>query len=147
MVCDPISYEPTIFTTLSTLLPILSFSCTDTDNITKGAAVDRFLMTGMSLFSRNVFSYVVDGVYDHTMFEVTISVSDGRHHTEAVAYIYVVPWTNSAPTTTTTAKTPQVVTVMSDYWDPEPWFVAVVMVTGVLLLLVTSLLIWAILSR
>lgn len=41
------------------------------------AAVDRFLMTKMSLFSRNVFSYVVDGVYDHTMFEITLSVSDG----------------------------------------------------------------------
>ncbi|XP_036806262.1 cadherin-related family member 4 isoform X2 [Oncorhynchus mykiss] len=156
-VCDPISYESTIFSTLSNKLPILSLSCADADSdrltatITNGAAVDRFLMTGLSLVSKNMFSYVVDGVYDRTMFEVTISVSDGRHHTEAVAYIYVVPWTTTVPTTTTTttttAKPPQVVTVMSDYWDPEPWFVAVVTVTGVLLLLVTSLLIWAILSR
>ncbi|XP_029631264.1 cadherin-related family member 4 isoform X1 [Salmo trutta] len=157
-VCDPISYESTIFSTLSNKLPILSLSCADADSdrltatITNGAAVDRFLMTGLSLVSKNVFSYVVDGVYDRTMFEVTISVSDGRHHTEAVAYIYVVPWTTTVPTTTTTtttttAKPPQVVTVMSDYWDPEPWFVVVVTVTGVLLLLVTSLLIWAILSR
>ncbi|CAB1353807.1 unnamed protein product, partial [Coregonus sp. 'balchen'] len=152
-VCDPISYESTIFSTLSNKLPILSLSCTDADDdeltatIANGAAVDRFLMTGLSLFSKNVFSYVVDGVYDRTMFEVTISVSDGRHHTATVAYIYVVPWTTTVPTTTTTAKPPQVVTVMSDYWDPEPWFVAVVTVTGVLLLVVTSLLIWTILSR
>ena len=67
-----------------------------------GAAVDRFQITGLTLFSKNVFSYVVDGVYDHTRFEVTISVSDGRHNTEAVAYIYVVPWTTTTPTTTTT---------------------------------------------
>ena len=74
-------------------------------SFTTGAAVDRFLMTGLSLVSKNMFSYVVDGVYDRTMFEVTISVSDGRHHTEAVAYIYVVPWTTTVPTTTTTTTT------------------------------------------
>ncbi|XP_078139497.1 cadherin-related family member 4-like [Centroberyx gerrardi] len=106
-------------------------------------------MTGLSLFSKNVFSYVVDGVYDRTVFEVTLSVSDGRHQTKAVAYIYVVPWTTTAPTTTTTTttKAPLVVTVRSDYWDPDPWFVAVVTLTGGLLILGLSLITWAFLKR
>ncbi|XP_046881066.1 cadherin-related family member 4-like isoform X1 [Hypomesus transpacificus] len=154
-VCMPVSYESTIFSTRSAALPILSLHCSDADNdvltatITNGAAVDRFQITGLTLFSKNVFSYVVDGVYDHTRFEVTISVSDGRHNTEAVAYIYVVPWTTTTPTTTTTTTTqaPQVVTIISDFWQPEPWFVAVVTVTGGLLVLVLGLLIWTILRR
>ncbi|KAM3877834.1 cadherin-related family member 4-like [Diretmus argenteus] len=154
-VCDPVSYESTILSTRSENLLILTLSCTDADNdvltatITNGAAVDRFQMTGLMLFSKNVFSYIVDGVYDRTMFEVTMSVSDGRHQTKTVAYIYVVPWTTTTPTTTTTTttKAPLVVTVRSDYWDPDPWFVVVLTLTGGLLILVLSLITWAFLTR
>ncbi|KAM6980737.1 cadherin-related family member 4-like [Aplochiton taeniatus] len=154
-VCNPVAYESTIFSTQSQQLPILSFECSDLDNdfltatITNGAAVDRFQLTGFNLFSRNVFSFVVDGVYDRTMFEVTVSVSDGRHQTQAVAYIFVVPWTTTTPatTTTTTTKAPLVVTVVSQYWDPDPWFIALLTVTGGLLILTLSLITWAILKR
>ena len=44
-------------------------------------------------------------------------------------------------------QAPQVVTIISDFWQPEPWFVAVVTVTGGLLVLVLGLLIWTILRR
>ncbi|KAJ8258603.1 hypothetical protein COCON_G00176150 [Conger conger] len=153
-VCDPVSYESTIFSTRSAGLPILNLSCTDRDGnlltatITNGAAVDRFQLSGLTLFSRNIFSYVPGAVYDRTMYEVTIAVSDGKHTTDVVAYIYVVPWSTTVPTTTTTTtpKPPQVVTVVQEFWDPDQWFVAVMTVTGALLLLFLGLLIWKILT-
>ncbi|XP_061077026.1 cadherin-related family member 4-like [Conger conger] len=82
------------------------------------------------------------------MYEVTIAVSDGKHTTDVVAYIYVVPWSTTVPTTTTTTtpKPPQVVTVVQEFWDPDQWFVAVMTVTGALLLLFLGLLIWKILT-
>ncbi|XP_035244486.1 cadherin-related family member 4-like [Anguilla anguilla] len=153
-VCDPVSYESNIFSTRSAGLPILTLSCTDRDRdpltatITNGAAVDRFQMNGLTLSSRNAFSYVPGAVYDRTMFEVTIAVSDGKHTTDVVAYIYVVPWTTTVPTTTTTTtpKPPQVVTVVQEFWDPDRWFVVVLTITGALLLLSLALLIWKILT-
>ncbi|KAG9353249.1 hypothetical protein JZ751_017825 [Albula glossodonta] len=151
--CDPVSYESTIFSTRSATLPILSLSCTDADGdvlsatITNGAAVDRFQMNRLTLSSRNAFSYVPGAVYDHTMFEVTIAVSDGKYITDVVAYIYVVPWTTTVPTTTTTTtpRPPQVVTVVEEFWEPDLWFVVVMTVVGALFLLSLSLLIWWIL--
>ncbi|XP_064162185.1 cadherin-related family member 4-like [Anguilla rostrata] len=153
-VCDPVSYESNIFSTRSAGLPVLTLSCTDRDRdpltatITNGAAVDRFQMNGLTLSSRNAFSYVPGAVYDRTMFEVTIAVSDGKHTTDVVAYIYVVPWTTTVPTTTTTTtpKPPQVVTVVQEFWDPDRWFVVVLTITGALLLLSLALLIWKILT-
>ncbi|KAJ8361151.1 hypothetical protein SKAU_G00176760 [Synaphobranchus kaupii] len=153
-VCDPVSYESTIFSTRSAGLPILTLSCTDRDGdgltatITNGAAVDRFQMNGLTLSSRNVFSYVPGAVYDRTMFEVTVAVSDGEHTADVVAYIYVVPWTTTVPTTTTTTTTkpPRVVTVVQRFWEPDLWFVAVMTITGAFLLLYTGLLIWRILT-
>ncbi|KAG5274817.1 hypothetical protein AALO_G00140450 [Alosa alosa] len=153
--CDPVSYESTIFSTLAFNTPILTLTCTDRDRdhltatITSGAAVDRFQLTGLTLFSRNVFSFVPDGVYDDTDYEITISVSDGKHSTSVVAYIYVIPWTTTKPTTTTTTttKNPEVVTVINEFWDPQPWFVAALTVTGALLLLLLSLPLWIKLFR
>ncbi|KAJ8409370.1 hypothetical protein AAFF_G00235680 [Aldrovandia affinis] len=137
----------------SARLPIISVSCTDVDRdaltatITNGGAVDRFQLNGFTLSSKEVFSYVPGAVYDHTMFEVTITVSDGKHTTDVVAYIYVIPWTTTVPTTTTTTtpKPPRVVTVVQEYWDPDLWFVVVMTLTGALLLLCLGLLIWKIL--
>ncbi|XP_063071893.1 cadherin-related family member 4-like [Engraulis encrasicolus] len=154
-VCDPVSYESTIFSTLATNTAILSLTCTDLDRdlltatITSGSAVDRFEMRGLVLFSRNIFSFVPDGVYDDTYYEITISVSDGKHSTTTVAYIHVVPWTTTKPTTTTTTTTrrPEVVTVINDFWDPDPWFVAALTITGALLLLLLSLPLWIKLFR
>lgn len=41
-------------------------------------------------------------VYDDTMFEVTIQVSDGKYSTEMVTFISVVPLTTTKPTKSTT---------------------------------------------
>ncbi|XP_036416084.1 cadherin-related family member 4-like [Colossoma macropomum] len=154
-VCDPVSYESSIFSTLSAGVAIVTLTCTDLDGdilsatITNGAAVDRFQTNGLSLSSKNVFSFVPDGVYDETWYEVTVKVSDGKFSTDAVAYITVVPWTTTKPTTTTTTTTlaPQVVTVLMEVWNPESWFVVVLTLTGALLLLTAGLLTWNILAR
>ncbi|XP_055039749.2 cadherin-related family member 4 isoform X4 [Misgurnus anguillicaudatus] len=151
-VCNPLSYKSIIFSTLGAGVPIVTLSCTDPDRdplmatITNGAVVDRFQMNGLGLTSKNLFSYVPDGVYDDTMFEVTVQVSDGKYSTDVVAYITVVPWSTTKPTTTTKGA-PQVITVLKEFWDPEPWFVAVLTVTGVLLLLSLGLIIWTVLIR
>ncbi|XP_076125310.1 cadherin-related family member 4-like [Alosa pseudoharengus] len=129
--CDPVSYESTIFSTLASNTPILTLTCTDRDR-------DHLTATITS-----------DGVYDDTDYEITISVSDGKHSTSVVAYIYVIPWTTTKPTTTTTTttKNPEVVTVINEFWDPQPWFVAALTVTGALLLLLLSLPLWIKLFR
>lgn len=43
-------------------------------------------------------------------------------------------------------QVPQIVTVFDNQWIPDPWFVAVLAVTGALLLLALALLIWKLLS-
>ncbi|XP_030634249.1 cadherin-related family member 4-like [Chanos chanos] len=154
-ICNPVAYESTIYSTLAAGVPILTLNCNDPDGdvltttITNGAAVDRFQMNDLSLSSKNMFSYVPDGVYDDSMFVVTIEVSDGKYSANAVAYITVVPWTTTVPTTTTktTRRPPQVVTMVTEFWDPELWFVVVLTVTGALLLFALGLLTWAILLR
>lgn len=44
-------------------------------------------------------------------------------------------------------KSPEVVTVINEFWDPQPWFVAALTVTGSLLLLLLSLPLWIKLFR
>lgn len=44
-------------------------------------------------------------------------------------------------------KNPEVVTVINEFWDPEPWFVASLTVTGALLLLLLTLPLWLKLFR
>lgn len=69
-----------------------------------GAAVDRFQMNGLTLSSRNAFSFLPDGVYDDTWYEVTVRVSDEKFSTDVVVYITVVPWSTTKPTTPTTVS-------------------------------------------
>ncbi|XP_066556064.1 cadherin-related family member 4-like [Amia ocellicauda] len=152
-VCNPFLYESTIYSTLASGEPIITLSCMDIDNnvltakITNGAVTDRFSLNGMNLISKNIFSYNPEGLFDRTTFEVNIEVSDGKHSTEVVAIIHVIPWTTTVPTTTTTTTTraPQVVTIVQTYWEPDIWFVAVLTVTGALVLICLGLLIWKIL--
>ncbi|MCJ8744200.1 hypothetical protein PDJAM_G00115710 [Pangasius djambal] len=152
-VCDPVSYESTIFSTLAAGVGIITLTCTDADGdaltatITSGAVVDRFQMNGLTLSSRNVFSFVPDGVYDDIWYEVTVRVSDGKFSTDAVVYITVVPWSTTKPTTPTTTSAPRAVTVLRGVWAPEPWFVALLTLTGALLLLTVGMLTWAMCTR
>ncbi|MBN3316062.1 CDHR4 protein, partial [Atractosteus spatula] len=156
-VCNPFVYESTIYSTLAAgRIPIITLSCTDIDDdeltatITNGAVTDRFSMNGMSLSSKNIFSYNPEGLFDHTLFEVSIEVSDGKHSTKVLAVVCVIPWTTTMTTNPTTTETrsraPLVVTSLQKYWDPDLWFVLVLTITGALALIALGLLMWKLLT-
>ncbi|XP_069043938.1 cadherin-related family member 4-like [Lepisosteus oculatus] len=155
-VCNPFVYESTIYSTLAAGIPIITLSCTDIDDdeltatITNGAVTDRFSMNGMSLSSKNTFSYNPEGLFDHTLFEVAIEVSDGKHSTKVLAVVRVIPWTTTTTTNPTTTEThsraPLVVTSLQKYWDPDLWFVLVLTITGALALISLGLLMWKLLT-
>ncbi|MGH0190571.1 UNVERIFIED_CONTAM: hypothetical protein FKN15_047808 [Acipenser sinensis] len=156
--CNPF-YETEIYSTLSLTEEILSLTCWDIDGdrltatLTNGMAQtggknDRFRLNELQLFSKNAFSYNPEGIFDPTFFELRIEVTDGKFSTTVLVIIHVKPWTTTVPTTTTptTTRKPRVQTVLSSYWEPEPWFVAVMTVTIALALIALGLLIWKILQ-
>ncbi|XP_041080050.1 cadherin-related family member 4-like isoform X2 [Polyodon spathula] len=151
--CNPF-YETEIYSTLSLTEEILSLICWDIDGnrltatMINGGKNDRFRLNELQLFSKNAFLYNPDGIFDPTFFELIIEVTDGKYSTTVLVIIHVKPWTTTVPTTTTptTTRKPQVQTVLSSYWEPEPWFVAVMTVTITLALITLGLLIWKILQ-
>ncbi|XP_041080209.1 cadherin-related family member 4-like [Polyodon spathula] len=159
-VCKPPYYEATIFSTLKAGQEIVLVKCTDQDitstltyMLVGGNVNNRFAMTENILVSQNTFSYLKPGVYDPTTYELLVKVTDGgppTFSTTVTVIVHVIPWTTTVPTTThkTTKVTlvPQIVTVVDNQWTPDPWFVAVLAVTGVLVLLALALLIWKLLS-
>lgn len=153
-VCIPPFYETTIYSTLSTREPVLTVACTDRDlapghtfRIAEGNVNNRFTMNGNQLMSQNTFSYNSAGVMDPLTFDLTIKVSDGVFVTSVKVIVHVVPWTTTSPTTTTlVTRVINTVTVLQGYWEPEPWFVAIVTITGALAIGMTALMIWKILQ-
>ncbi|KAK1161473.1 cadherin-related family member 4-like, partial [Acipenser oxyrinchus oxyrinchus] len=151
--CNPF-YETEIYSTLSLTEEILSLTCWDIDGdrltatLTNGGKNDRFRLNELQLFSKNAFSYNPEGIFDPTFFELRIEVTDGKFSTTVLVIIHVKPWTTTVPTTTTptTTRKPRVQTVLSSYWEPEPWFVAVMAITIALALIALGLLIWKILQ-
>ncbi|XP_058844710.1 cadherin-related family member 4-like isoform X2 [Acipenser ruthenus] len=151
--CNPF-YETEIYSTLSLTEEILSLTCWDIDGdrltatLTNGGKNDRFRLNELQLFSKNAFSYNPEGIFDPIFFELRIEVTDGKFSTTVLVIIHVKPWTTTVPTTTTptTTREPRVQTVISSYWEPEPWFVAVMTVTIALALIALGLLIWKILQ-
>ncbi|XP_078518372.1 cadherin-related family member 4-like [Lissotriton helveticus] len=159
-ICNPPFYDVTIYSTLSIQAPILTLQCDDIDlnsvlsySVVGGNINNRFNLAGAEIF-HSTFSYIPGGVYDPLTFELLIKVTDSpapQFSTTATVIIHVVPWTTTVPTTTlktTTIKNlPRIVNGTVTYWTPDPWFVAVLTITGVLLLLGLSLLAWQIISR
>ncbi|GCC21168.1 hypothetical protein chiPu_0019635 [Chiloscyllium punctatum] len=162
-VCSPPFYKETIYSTQANNLPIVTLFCTDKDSDLlnyrivggetclsvsqfykhkelpvplRGNINDRFISQGSALFSRNTFSYNLDGISDPTTFELLIQVTDNNGAdskveltTTAIVIVHVVPWTTTTPTTTTpsTTRTPvnKIVTLLDEYWKPDTWFVVV----------------------
>ncbi|XP_058844364.1 cadherin-related family member 4-like isoform X1 [Acipenser ruthenus] len=159
-VCNPPYYEATIFSTLKAGQEIVLVQCTDQDitstltyTLVGGNVNNRFTMTKSTLVSQNTFSYLKPGVYDPTTYELLVKVTDGgppTFSTTVTVIVHVIPWTTTVPTTplktTKVTQVPQIVTVFDNQWIPDPWFVAVLAVTGALLLLALALLIWKLLS-
>ncbi|XP_059800533.1 cadherin-related family member 4-like isoform X2 [Hypanus sabinus] len=142
-VCSPPFYKETIYSTLAENVPIVTLSCTDRDSeqliyrIVGGNTNSRFSSRGSSLFSRNDFSYNMDGVIDPTTFELLIQVTDVNDAdsklqltTTAIVTVHVIPWTSTLPVTRTPVH--KVVTLLDKYWKPQPWFVVLLTVVAVL---------------
>ncbi|XP_042311814.1 cadherin-related family member 4 isoform X2 [Sceloporus undulatus] len=155
-VCDPPFYKRSIYSTQASTISVVQLTCTDKDerseliyNIVGGNTNGRFRMDGNRLFP-NTFSYNRDGIFDPLTFELLVQVTDShstpQFSTTAVILVHVIPWTTTVPTTTTTttavAKEPIILHKTKEYWAPDPWFVIVITLTGVLLLSTLGLLFW-----
>ncbi|XP_067321642.1 cadherin-related family member 4 [Anolis sagrei] len=155
-VCNPSFYEKPIYSTQAQTLSIVQLACSDRDvtselnyNIVGGNINGRFRMEGDRLFP-NTFSYNRDGIFDPLTFKLLVEVTDSRStprfSTTAIILVHVIPWTTTVPTTTTTTTTvpkkPIILHKTNEYWAPDPWFVVVITLTGVLLLSVLGLLFW-----
>ncbi|XP_026529024.1 cadherin-related family member 4 [Notechis scutatus] len=145
-----------IYSTQARTIPITDVNCEDEDrgtklayNIVHGNVNGRFRMEGQSLFP-NTFSYRLDGIYDPLTFvllvEVTDSVSLPRFTTTVTVVVNVIPWATTVSTTTitttTTTKKPIVLHRTVTYWAPDPWFVVVLTLTGILFFSALGLLFW-----
>ncbi|KAK6319565.1 hypothetical protein J4Q44_G00107760 [Coregonus suidteri] len=126
---------------------ILTANCEDVDtprqpltySIVGGNTNNRFTMDGAQLVSRAQFSY-----------ELLVRVQDqGMPVCPTTATVNVVPWTSTRPTTTTTTTTTTIKSVQAEMvtlrvleWRPQPWFVAILTITGALLMGSLGLLLW-----
>ncbi|XP_032893244.1 cadherin-related family member 4 [Amblyraja radiata] len=163
-ICDPPYYKETIYSTRAANIPITTLSCTDRDSdqltyrIVGGNINSRFTSRGSTLFSRNAFSYNMDGIYDPTTYELLIQVSDVvdtdsqlQLTTTAIVIVHVIPWittvatTNTLPTTRTAVH--KMVTVLEKYWKPESWFVVLLTVVAALAAVALATLLWSCLAR
>nr|XP_016847054.1 PREDICTED: cadherin-related family member 4 isoform X2 [Anolis carolinensis] len=155
-VCDPSFYERSIYSTQAQSLSLVQLVCSDLDvtseltyNIVGGNINGRFRMEGNRLFP-NTFSYNPDGIFDPLTFKLLVEVTDSRStpwfSTTAIVLVHVTPWTTTVPTTTTSTTTvpkePIILHKTKEYWAPDPWFVVVITLTGVLLLSALGLLYW-----
>ncbi|KAL8212238.1 UNVERIFIED_CONTAM: hypothetical protein K2H54_041112 [Gekko kuhli] len=156
-VCTPEIETRTIYSTLASTANIMTLQCYDdeegsqlTYTIVGGNINGRFYMNDNRLF-HNTFSYNRDGIFDPLNFELLVEVTDSRStprlSTTATIIVHVIPWTTTVPTTaavTTTmaSKKPIILYRTEEYWAPDPWFVVVLTLTGILLLSALGLLFW-----
>ncbi|XP_041078470.1 cadherin-related family member 4-like [Polyodon spathula] len=158
-VCKPWYYVKTICSTDSPESEVVTLYCTSTNasvsyEIVGGNTNEQFSMRGSTIFTKNAFTYYTPGVVDPTSFELLVRVTvDTASTLSATATVLVqvayctTTTTTTTTTTATTTRTTRIIRVMEHYWAPDPWFVAVMTVTGALLILVLSLLIWKCFKR
>uniref|UniRef100_A0A5F8GQQ9 Cadherin domain-containing protein n=1 Tax=Monodelphis domestica TaxID=13616 RepID=A0A5F8GQQ9_MONDO len=151
--CEPPFQELTISSGPSISAEVTRLTCSDRDvpeqapeafsfSIVGGNSNRRFSMKD-NILLHNVFSFQPDGLLDPLTYELLVRVTDKGptfplFSTTAIVIVHVIPWTTTVPTTSTKAETissptPLLVTLIEDYWAPEPWFVVVLTVTGILL--------------
>ncbi|XP_039189989.1 cadherin-related family member 4 [Crotalus tigris] len=156
----PVCKEPflqfSVYSTQARNIKVTDINCEDEEkgtklayNIVRGNVNGRFRMVGQTLFP-NTFSYRPDGIYDPLVFvllvEVTDSDSSPHFSTTVTVVVNVIPWATTVPTTTTTSTTvpkkPIVLHRTVTYWAPDPWFVVVLTLTGILFFSALGLLFW-----
>ncbi|XP_058028706.1 cadherin-related family member 4 isoform X2 [Ahaetulla prasina] len=150
--CKKPFFVYSIYSTQATDIEITDINCEDEDrgneltyNIARGNVNGRFHMVGNKLF-HNTFSYRPDGIYDPLVFVLLVEVSDGHFSTTVTVVVNVIPWATTVSTTTitttTTPKKPIVLHRTVTYWAPDPWFVVVLTLTGILFFSALGLLFW-----
>ncbi|KAM3848233.1 cadherin-related family member 4 [Vipera latastei] len=145
-----------IYSTQARNIKITDIDCKDEErgtklayNIVRGNVNGRFRMVGQSLFP-NTFSYRPDGIYDPLVFVLLVEVTDSeslpRFSTTVTVVVHVIPWATTVTTTTTTTTTvpkkPIGLHRTVTYWAPDPWFVVVLTLTGILFFSALGLLFW-----
>ncbi|XP_019360693.1 PREDICTED: cadherin-related family member 4 isoform X1 [Gavialis gangeticus] len=160
-VCQPMIKELSIYSTLAPSQPVTYLECSDYDRstvlplcytIVGGNINGRFHLRGNTLY-HNHFSYDPDGIVDPLTFELLVEVLDScsppHHSTTATVIVHVIPWATTVPTTstllTTPRKEPLVITRTDYFWEPTPWFMVVLTISGILLLAALGWLAWGLL--
>uniref|UniRef100_S4RG57 Cadherin domain-containing protein n=1 Tax=Petromyzon marinus TaxID=7757 RepID=S4RG57_PETMA len=161
-VCTPAFYEQTIYSTLAAFQSVVQMQCSDLDSlaldleyrIIGGNTNGRFVLSNArppAVLTRSIFSYfTLGGVTDPKDFQLLVLIEDEatnpdktrRLSSTATILIHVVPWTTTVPPPATmrTSQCPKVLTtkiinVVDTYWKPDTWFIAVMVIAGLLLLL------------
>ncbi|XP_007953544.1 cadherin-related family member 4 [Orycteropus afer afer] len=155
--CEPPFQELTIHTTPGHRVEVTKVLCripqepqrlTFSYSIVGGNSQSQFNMQGAALVHSDPMLGPPWSQQPHT-YELLICVADAgpftpHLSTTATIIVHLVPWRTSTVTTSTyratmpSAMTPLLVTDTEAFWKPEPWFVVVLTVTGVLLLLALS---------
>ncbi|XP_078091718.1 cadherin-related family member 3-like isoform X2 [Mustelus asterias] len=163
-ICNPAYYETTIYSTIKD--PFLQLHCSDKDStsnqlsyvIVGGNTNNRFKLQRInfnppSVATTQSFQFdSIRGIQDPNDYQLLVQVTDEldaiKAHqltTTATVVVHVIPWTTTQPTTATptTPFTTAVLVLTSTYWNPDGWFVALLVITGLLALGALYGLAWA----
>nr|XP_025962417.1 LOW QUALITY PROTEIN: cadherin-related family member 4 [Dromaius novaehollandiae] len=143
-VCTPEVQELRIIAKPATRQPVTRLACQGSRNgatlsyaIIRGNEDRHFRLEGNTLF------HVPNGHAEPRTFVLLVEVWGGpsvpRRSTTVMLVVHVIPWTTTAPPRTTARRTtlwkePLVITRTEATWNPPAWFVAVLTVSGALLL-------------
>lgn len=152
--CEPPFQELTVYAHLGRSLEVTTVSCRVAQEpqclafsyrIVGGNSQSRFSLQGAVLVHNDLLLGSPWPEQPHT-YELLICVADAgpsapHLSTTATVIVHIVPWrastgaTSTHRTTVPSRMTPLLVTDTEVFWQPEPWFVVVLTVTGALLLL------------
>ncbi|XP_045056120.1 cadherin-related family member 4 isoform X7 [Desmodus rotundus] len=150
--CEPPFQELTIHTSPGRSMEVTKVSCRVPQepqrlafsySIMGGNSQSRFSLQGAVLVHSDKGPPLPEQPHTH---ELLIRVADAgpsvpHLSTTATVIVHLVPWRASTVATSThratvpSTRTPLLVTDTEAFWQPEPWFVAALTVTGALLLL------------
>ncbi|XP_051778774.1 cadherin-related family member 4-like [Erpetoichthys calabaricus] len=157
--CYPWYIRTTICSTLPTRSSVANLNCKSWNSdfsyeITGGNTDQMFLVDQGNIFTKKTFNFLYPGIITPPNYEVLVVVSDNSQPytsataTVAIQVVYCTTTTvTTTHTTTHTTRTTRIATMVDYYWAPDPWFVALMTVTGVLLLLLLLFIILKLLRR
>lgn len=151
--CEPPFQELTIHTSPGSGMEVTKLSCRVPQepqrqafsySLVGGNRQGRFRLQGAALLHDDLLLGASPPEQPQT-YELLIRVADAgpsapHLSTTATVIVHLVPWRASTVATSTSratvplALTPRLVTHTEPFWQPEPWFVVLLTVTGALLL-------------